>query len=323
MRRGASIEREERAGTTRPFSARNRAPLRCGCALALAALAGLAGVVRAEIELRGLRVEAGYTADDNVTRAPKGDALADGILGVRLSTSLAVPVSTRTRAVFQGFAGGERFRKYKGLSHNFIGGQGEFQFRPSGEFSAPTYSAFARSTVEQYDSTLRDGYRHLFGVSVFKPLTDRLQLFGALARNISDGKSAVFDARSTSVRGNVDWLLGRWDTFYLGGEYRSGDSISTVCFACDSIRTLGFVNTASPNIVQDDAFDDTVRDAYRLKAHTVIATLGYNHAFGAGQSVDLSWRRAQSAVQDAVAPASGSDLNYTVNQYSLAYLVRF
>ncbi|MGB5081776.1 MAG: hypothetical protein WBO23_13650, partial [Burkholderiales bacterium] len=274
-------------------------------------------------EFRGLRVEVGYSADDNVTRAPAGDDLKDGILGVRASASLAIPVSTRTRAVFQGFAGGESFRKYKGLSHNFIGGQGEFQFRPSGAFGAPTYSAFLRTAVEQYDSSLRDGYRHLFGVSVFKPLTDRMQFFGALARSVSDGKSAVFDARSTSVRGNLDWLLGRWDTVYLGAEYRGGDSISTVCRDCDPIRTLGFVNTADPNIVEDDAFDDAVRDAYRLKARTLVATLGYNHAFGAGKSLDLSWRRAQSRVQNAVAPASGSDLNYAVSQYSLAFLVRF
>jgi hypothetical protein len=120
----------------------------------------------------------------------------------------------------------------------------------------------------------------------------------------------------------VDWLLGRWDTAYLGVETRSGDSVSTVSRA-DPIRTLGFVNTASPNIIQDDAFDDVVRDAYRLKARTLIASLGYNHAFGAGQSLDVSWRRAQSKVQNAVAPASGSDLNYAVSQYSLAYLVRF
>jgi hypothetical protein len=39
--------------------------------------------------------------------------------------------------------------------------------------------------------------------------------------------------------------------------------------------------------------------------------------------LDVSWRRAQSSVLNAVAPASGSDLNYTVNQISVAYLGRF
>ena len=53
------------------------------------------------------------------------------------------------------------------------------------------------------------------------------------------------------------------------------------------------------------------------------ATLGYNRAFGERHAVDVSWRRAQSSVQNAVEPASGSDLRYTVNQYALAYLARF
>ena len=313
MRRGANTER----------AARRRLPLHCGRILALTGLAGLASVAQAEVEVRGLRVEAGYTADNNVTRAPKGEALADGILGLRIGTSLTVPVSKRTRAVFQGFGGGERFRNYDGLSHNFLGAQGEFQFRPSAAFSAPTYSVFVRTAAERYNSTLRDGYRHVYGVTLFQPWTDRVQVFASVARNIGEGKSKVFDTQSTSLRGNLDWLLGRWDTIYLGAEYRSGDTVSTVCRDCDPIRTLGFINTAAPNIIQDDAFGDTVRDAYRLKARTLIATLGYNRAFGVRQSLDLSWRRAQSMVQDAVAPASGSDLSYAVNQYSVAYLVRF
>ncbi len=299
-------------------------------AAGLALLAGAPGPAHAagysefldSLQFRGFRAEASYTTDDNVTRAPAGDALRDRMLGVRVSAGGVIPLSTRTRAAVQGYVGTQRFSTYTGLSNNFIGAQGDFSFRPSGEFGAPTYGVFVRTAKEEYESTLRDGYRHAFGAVVLKPLTDRVQLLGALTRNISDGKSTVFDTRSTSLRGNADWSLGRWDTVYLGAEYRSGDSVSTVS-RNDPIRTLGFVNTASPNIIQDDAFTDTTRDAYRLKAHTLIATLGYNRAFGEGHAVDVSWRRAQSSVQNAVAPASGSDLNYTVNQVSVAYLGRF
>lgn len=292
------------------------------CASASAHAAGYSEFLDA-IEFRGFRAEASYTSDDNVTRAPAGDALHDRILGVRVSAGGVIPISTRTRVSVQGFAGTQRFSTYTGLSNNFVGTQGDFFFRTSGEFGAPTYGAFARTAKEDYESTLRDGYRHAFGVTVQKPVTDRIQLSGGLTRNISDGKSRVFDAKNTSLRGNADWSLGRWDTVYLGAEYRSGDSISTVCRNCDPIRTLGFVNTAGSNIIQDDAFNDTTRDAYRLKARTLIATLGYNRAFGERHALDVSWRRAQSTVQNAVAPLSGSDLRYTVNQYALAYLVRF
>src|SRR5258706_11253530 len=118
------------------------------------------------VEFRGFRAEASYTSDDNVTRAPKGDALRDQALGVRVSAGGAIPLSTRTRVSVQGFAGTQRFSTYTGLSNNFIGTQGDFFFRSSGEFGAPADGAFARTAKEEYESTLRDGYRHAFGVTV-------------------------------------------------------------------------------------------------------------------------------------------------------------
>jgi len=310
MRRGAIIRKGGMAARV------------AATALLSAAAPGVAHAL--DFEFTAARVEASLTSDDNVTRAGGSDALRDSIIGVRASKGLTLPISTRTRAIVQGFLGGEKFQKYDGLSHNFFGAQGDVQFRSSGEFGAATYSAFLRTQAEYYQSTLRDGYRHAYGVTVLKPLTDRVTFLGALQQNIIDGKSTVFDTQSTSLRASFDWTLGTSNTVYAGAEYRKGDFVSTDCRACDPNKTLGLVNTATPNIIQDDAFTDTVRDAYRLKANVVIATLGYNRAFGSGQSLDLSWRRASSALaQSAVAPATKADFSYTVNQFSLAYLVRF
>jgi hypothetical protein len=301
---------------------------RRGRTVALAAAAtfvpsAVPGIAHA-LEFTPLRAEASVTSDDNVTRAGGSDALRDTIFGARVSKGLVEPLSTRTRVVVQAFLGGEKFKTYSGLSHNFIGGQADLQFRSSGEFGAATYAAFLRTQIEYYESTLRDGFRNAYGVSVLKPLTDRVTFQAAVQENISDGKSAVFDTQNIAVRANLDWSLSTWNTVYFGAEYRKGDFVSTACRACDLNKTLGLLNTAAPYVIQDDAFTDTVRDAYRLKANIVVATLGYNLAFSSGQSLDLSWRRAQSSLaQSAVAPATKSDFSYTVNQYSLAYLVRF
>jgi hypothetical protein len=335
MRRGETIPSGSIPNGSRTRSAEGPfGPGACGArriARALGAVAALLALVAGALgpasaadlfEFRGFSADASYTSDSNVTRAPAGDNLADHMLAARASANGVVPVSTRTRVVIQGFAGTQKFRTYTGLSNNFIGAQADFQYRAAGDFGAATYGAFLRTQAEYYESNLRDGYRSAFGVNVLKPVTDRIVLSAALVGNMSDGRSTVFDARNTSLRGNADWSLSRWDTVYLGAEYRSGDSVSTVCRSCDPTRTLGFINTASA-LIQDDAFTDTVRDAYRVKANALIATLGYNHAFGAGQALDVSWRRAQSTVQDPVAPLSGSDTHYTVNQFSLAYLVRF
>jgi hypothetical protein len=300
-----------------------RAP--CACAAALAVFAAASGVAMAAdpSETPGVRLEASYNWDNNVNRGTAADTLKDWTLGVRATVTGAVSTSTHTRLIAQGFLGTERFHTYNGLSRNFVGAQGDFQYRGAGDFGRATYGAFVRAQAEEYESTLRDGYRYALGVSVLKPWTDRIQLFAALTENITDGSSVVFDTKSTSLRGNVDWSLNNWNVIYLGADYRHGDSVSSLCRNCDLTRTAGLVNTAAPNIVQDDAFNDTVRDAYKLKANTWVFTLGYNHALTGRQSLDLSWRRVLSKGLNPVAPATQSDINYYVTQYSVAYLARF
>jgi len=271
----------------------------------------------------GLRVDASYNWDNNINRGTAADTVKDWSLGVRAAVSGVLPVSTHTRAIVQAFGGTERFRTYNGLSKNFIGVQGDFQYRAGGEFGRATYGAFYRIQGEDYESKLRDGYRSAFGVSVLKPWTDRINLFAAVTENITNDNSEVFDTKSTSLRGNLDWALGKRNVIYLGAEYRHGDSVSSVCRNCDLTRTLGLIATAGSHIVQDDAFNDPVRDAYKIKANTWVFNAGYNVAITGGQSLDLSWRRVLSKGLNPVFPATQSDINYYVTQYSAAYLVRF
>ena len=271
----------------------------------------------------GFRIEANYTWDNNVNRGTAADTLKDWVLGVRASATGAISTSTHTRVIAQGFVGTERFHTFNGLSKNFVGAQGDFQYRATGDFGSPTLSLFARAQAEEFDSSLRDGYRYAVGASVLKPWTDRITVFAALTENITDASSTVFDTNSTSLRGNVDWSLNNWNVIYLGADYRHGDSVSSLCRNCDLTRTAGLVNTAAPNIVQDDAFNDTVRDAYKIKANTWIFSLGYNHALTSKQSLDISYRRVLSKGLNPVAPAVQSDINYYVTQYSVAYLARF
>jgi hypothetical protein len=283
-------------------------------------LAGASGWVHADglISSPVFRVEASYTADSNVNRASADQALRDHALGVRASASSAIAVSTHTRAIVQGFAGTERFHTYTGLSRNFFGAQGDYQYRASGDFGTPTFGVFARTQADSYESNLRDGYRHAFGVNVLKPLTDRVQLFGALSRNITDGKSTVFDTRNTSLRGNADWSLSNWNVVYAGAEYRRGDIVSTAPL------TPGRADIADAvTIIPDDAFHNPALFAYRFKASTWITTIGYNRAFSGGQSLDVSWRWVRSTPTQLRGLATAPENSYTANQLSLAYLVRF
>lgn len=279
----------------------------------------LAGLPCAQAdESLGLDIEVSITADDNVTRGyGDGNVLSDQFAGVNLSKTLRYPVSTHTRLSVLGFVGGNGYFEYTGLSHSYAGVQGDLQYRPSAGFFAPTYALSVRMAIEEYQSEARDGYRSSADLSVRKPLTDQLQLFGALGYNWRDGSSEVFDTSDIALRMSADFAASRNDTLYLGLEYRVGDIVST------GQPSTAFVEIATA-IVLDDAFDDTTRYAYKIDGSAWILNLGYNRSFGERHALDLSWRMANATPASvAGASAAANRIHYTVNQFTLAYLVRF
>lgn len=290
---------------------------------ALAALGGLmlvAVAADAPAAQLGLNLEVGYNRHSNVTRAPQGspDVLSDQFLGLNLNKNFALPLTEHTRFVVNGFAGGEKFLDFDGLSRVLYGVQGTWQYRPSAEFGAPTFGVFLRVAGDQYRSDLRDGYRASVGVSLRKPLTDRIEVLGVAAYNARNARDAVFDTRDWSARFNVDYSLFSRDTVYFGGEYRRGDTVSTT-------RSSAALSSIAKAIATDDAFDDGIaRWAYRFQATTLIGTVGYNFAFASGQSLDLAYRYVRSTPTDtAPYPYGNKNPRYVDHQVGLSYLLRF
>lgn len=266
-------------------------------------------------QIPAIDVEAGVVFHDNVNRARNpADRLSDQAYSLKLATSRFFPVTANSRVSLQGFAGAERFSTYSGLSRTYIGAQAEFQYRASGEFLAPTFAVFGRTTSENHDSNLRDGYRHSVGVTVRKPVTDRIHLFGSLAHNIRDAKSTVFDTKDTSARLNLDYSLTRNGTLYLGGEYRRGDVVST------GPASLAAIDIAEA-FIRDDVFAGSF--SYRIKATTLMSTLGYNLAVHERGALDFSWTRVQSTPLRSPGFAIQGSSRYVVNQIGAAYLHRF
>lgn len=265
----------------------------------------------------GLRFEAGYMHDDNVTRARKGgnDVLGDNIFSVNATKTFMRPIGQNVRATLGLQAGGEKFVRYDGLTRLTYGGNVGIQYRPSGNYLSPTFTVFGRWLVDRYESDLRDGFRYAAGVMVRQPLTDRIEMSGTAQYNRRDGRSTVFDGSDWSVRLNLDYALPGRHTLYASGEYRRGDAVSV------GVPWLAMIDIAK-SLVQDDVFTDRSRFAYRFDADTVIATVGYNWPLGTRQSLDFSWRWIQTT-PTTKSTTYASTIEYRVNQFSAAYLVRF
>jgi uncharacterized protein YhjY with autotransporter beta-barrel domain len=263
-----------------------------------------------------IQLDASYTSDDNVTRAKAGpDKLGDNSYSVNVSKTIMSPLSEQSRVLLTGTLGGEKFRRFNGLSRALGSAEAEVQYRESSDFAAPTFAAFAKLTGEAYETRLRDGYRLSAGVSVRQPLTDRINVFGALSHNLRNASSSVFSTRDNSVRANVDYALGDRQTLYLGTEYRRGDIVSTGRASLENV-------TIAKVFAQDDAYAGGQLFSYRFEGSTVLATVGYNLSLGSHDSIDFSWRHVRST--PGLRPIFVmSPRNYIANQLSAVYLMQF
>jgi outer membrane autotransporter protein len=276
-----------------------------------------------------LQVDAGFMYDDNVSRAQlAADELADESFSANARLSHVFPLTRTVRAVGSVVLGGEAFRKYNGLSRATAGVEGELQYRSSGAWSAPTWALFANANGDAYESHLRDGGRYAAGASVRVPVTDRISLFSAYTHNRRTAEGDVFEGRDNSVRANLDWQWDAKRTMYLTAEYRRGDVVGSGKAPGPGNffpHTHDYDNSALE--APDDAFPGLDYHAYRFKAGTTIATLGYNWSIGPRESIDLSWRRVESKPRGSwgVETLYGTVIlgRYVTNQFLLVYLVGF
>jgi uncharacterized protein with beta-barrel porin domain len=270
----------------------------------------------ADDEGLGVQVEAGAVYDDNVTRAKAGvDRVGDHSYAINISKVLRQPLSANARLMWTGTLGGEKFRRYNGLSRLSLGGEVEYQYRASADFSEPTWGVFARLTGEAFESELRDGYRFSTGVTLRQPLTDRINLFAALSHNQRHASSEVFSTVDNSVRGNLDYALSDKGILYLGAEYRRGDIVSTGRASLEAV-------TVADVFAQDDAYAGGQMFSYRFRGTTSLLTMGYNLAVGPRDSIDFSWRHIRST--PGLRPSFvTSPRSYRANQLSVVYLMRF
>jgi hypothetical protein len=264
----------------------------------------------------GISVIAGYAYDDNVSRASDAaDKRSDTSFSLMVSKALSILPTKNTRLTASGFMDVEKFRNYAGLGHLSVGAQGEFAYRFSGDFGSPTIGVFARYTADAYESELRDGNRRSVGLNLRKALTDRINLFGAVADNVRNGKSDVFNTHDNSGRMNLDYALAPGQTLYLTGELRKGDIVSS-----GQTSPLKFVDS-SIVFIRDDVFNAPWFFDYRMKGKTSLMTLGYNYSLGSKDSIDFAWRHVKSTPD--IVPAYATSMQYIDNLFSVSYLMAF
>lgn len=251
------------------------------------------------------------TADDNVGRAARaGDIRDDRFASLSVGATFKQPLSTHYRLIVRGFAQGEEYDDYSGLSNIGAVASAQVQYRRTGGLLAPTFALLVKAGTFNYDSSLRDSEVYQGGVSVQKGITDRITVTGVAAGIVRDSDSRVFDTRELSLLLNLDYRAFKFLTPYLTYNYLDGDIVAS------GTPWLKIINYAE-EIQADDAFGGAAANvfAYRLNARTQVATLGLNFTVNDRHSIDISRRVARSRAD--------GDIEYDRSIFSLAYLLRF
>lgn len=273
---------------------------------ALGILAAMSGMAWAGDTI-GIGAELAYTSDNNVARVGMYE-VSDNILSANVNYTWRLPVTHTTRLVVQPFVGAQYYFEYDDLSSGAAGVNLQYQWRPAVGFYSPTIALFAGASADQYSSDQRDGASFRYGLSARSPVTDRIGVYGALARHTRSADHTVFETENNVFTLLFDYAAVRRGTVYLGLEYRNGDVVA------GTWQGPTYFNFYGTPWVLDDAFPGTVW-TYRADGDTQLYNLGFNYGFNERHALDLSARLIRSSVD--------LGYEYDTTQFTLAWLGRF
>jgi len=265
-------------------------------------------------------VSAGYTYDDNVTRAElDSDIEKDSILNVDASAAYKLPANNISYFSLKGTLEVNQYLDFTKLSNTRLGLHGSYHIRPSSGYTAIHYFARFAYVQRLYKSDQRDGSATEIELGLSKRLTDLLSMRVGFIKEDISADSVVFEADNNRLYFDIDYKTTAKNNVYATLGYMDGDVVSTA-------RPTQDIINASSAIVRDDAFLDLTpaRFAYKLAAETMLIRLGDNYTIASNQAIDASllYYKSESDYYDPVG-LKNITIEYTGLIANLNYLYRF
>lgn len=254
-------------------------------------------------------VSAGFTYDDNVTRAQfDNDIEKDNIINLDASARYNIPVNDKSYFSLKGTLELYQYLDYSKLSNTRLGIHGSYHIRPFSGYTATSYFAMVAYERRLYSSDLRDGSATHLQLGLSKRLTDRVKLFAGYIKEKIDAESIVFDADNNRLYLDFDFRLNSKNTLYASLGYLDGDLVTTARSGIGIVYDYWVI---------DDAFTDLspTRWAYKQTGNATTIRLGDSYAFDTKRALDGS-----VLFYDSESDSGGSYSGMIVN---LNYLYRF
>jgi len=254
-----------------------------------------------------------YIDDDNVRLAQEDeDIRSDRIISATITAKGGKSLDSFSILNYGASATYNKHDTFDTLDNYEVEINTRYRFALSSGFTSPIYSLRAKLGGREFDTEMRDATFVALSADLNKWITDTINMTTGIGVNAQESKSEVFDTSDARIFVNFDTNFSRTDLIYTTFSYITGDTVSS------ATPSLGIINVADA-IEPDDAFGgiEANQFAYRLKADTMVLTLGYNRIFTRDLSFDVSARFVDSEAQD------DSDIYYDRTIIRASLLGRF
>ena len=227
-------------------------------------------------------VYAGYSYDDNVTRAQYDyDIESDNIVKLGGSLSSSVPLGDKSYLTLRGTLDASQYDRWDKLSNTLIGVYSDFYLKPSTGYTATRYLLSLNYEQRLYKSEQREGSAVRIKLGIDKNLTDIITMHTGYIREQIDAGSSVFDADNNRLYFDLEYRTGASNVIYATLGYLDGNLVSTA---------RGGYGIRYDEWVIDDAFTELspTRWAYKLTGSALTLRIGDNYKLSHHSAIDVS-----------------------------------
>jgi len=266
-------------------------------------------------------MDMGVQSDSNVNQAKlKNDIVDDTVTSGSVTAGYQLSIDNMRAITLSAGLLGKQFKEVSTQNSvsSLIGAA--FMWQNNIGYRAPLYqfsikSEFHNNASKQQDSTIINSQ-----ISMSSRLTDVISGTLGFGHKYRDSDSSVYDLTDSRIFASADYVLNKSATLYGTLSLIKGDIFSVSRPDTDAERYIALA-AGKNNIQWDEAFNEefpsevTRWQAYRINADTQVFVVGFNFGFGHGNSIDLSFTRAD------VSGEAGAD--YERNLVNASLLKRF
>jgi len=235
-------------------------------------------------------------SDSNLTGAQqKPNILSDRFMSLEARLNMPTELAFNKAFFWELAANHRAYEQTQQLNRSELSAAIIYRWQDRFSYRAPWYQVLLNGQWWDVAAKQRNSYVVTLQAMANARLTTKISWLLGWEYKQRDSDASVFDTEQSRLFFNIDYRLRGGPTFYGGGAYIDGHSLTTVqsvlCNGQQVTADYDF-NVSSDAVALDQAFSEDYCGlwiSFRLPSDTYSATLGVNYPLSHNTAVDLAW----------------------------------